>query len=268
MAGQSAPLQPPFLWRLPYQQRVGADCRSLTSGLLVYLGRQNQQSINSNEVSQTVSQITRHLNYNSATSDNDICLLKLSSPVTFTDYIQPVCLAAVGSTYYTDTTSWVTGWGDINSGVPLPSPGTLQEVTVPVVGNRKCNCLYTGFSSITNNMICAGLLSGGKDSCQGDSGGPIVSKQGLVWIQSGVVSFGKGCAEANFPGVYTRVSQYQTWINSQISTDMPGFVTFSSSGTDSDLNVTCNALSSGATLFSFSHLSLSLPIEDTLQVDA
>eukprot|EP00063_Salmo_salar_P085396 XP_014060231.1 PREDICTED: serine protease 27-like [Salmo salar] len=88
-----------------------------TSGLLVYLGRQNQQSINSNEVSQTVSQIIRHPNYNSATNDNDICLLKLSSSVPFTDYIQPVCLAAVGSTYYTGTTSWVTGWGDINSGV-------------------------------------------------------------------------------------------------------------------------------------------------------
>ena len=59
--------------------------------------------------------------------------------------------------------SWFHG---LSSSVPLPSPGTLQEVTVPVVGNRKCNCLYTGFSSITNNMICAGLLSGGKDSCQ------------------------------------------------------------------------------------------------------
>ncbi|XP_020310940.2 serine protease 27 [Oncorhynchus kisutch] len=241
-----------------------------TSDLLVYLGRQNQQSINSNEVSQTVSQIICNPNYNSATSDNDICLLKLSSPVTFTDYIQPVCLAADDSTYYAGTDSWVTGWGDINSGVPLPSPGTLQEVTVPVVGNRECSCLYAGFSSITNNMICAGLLSGGKDSCQGDSGGPMVSKQGLVWIQSGVVSFGQGCAVANFPGVYTRVSQYQTWINSQISTDMPGFVTFSSSGTDSDLNVTCNALSSGASLFSLSPIliTLSLLIEHTLKVDA
>ncbi|CAB1340458.1 unnamed protein product, partial [Coregonus sp. 'balchen'] len=182
-------------------------------------------------------------NYNSATSNNDICLLKLSSSVTFTDYIQPVCLAAVGSTYYTGTTSWVTGWGDINSDVPLPSPGTLREVNVPVVGNRKCNCLYAGVGSITNNMICAGLLAGGKDSCQ-----------------SGVVSFGRGCAAANFPGVYTRVSQYQTWLNSQISTDQPGFVAFSSSGTDSDLNVTCNALSSGNTLLSLSPILLSLSL--------
>ncbi|XP_071027530.1 trypsin-like isoform X2 [Oncorhynchus clarkii lewisi] len=137
-----------------------------TSGLLVYLGRQNQKSANPNEVSRTVSQIIRHPNYNSATNDNDICLLKLSSSVTFTNYIRPVCLTAGGSTYYNGTTSWVTGWGNINSGVSLPSPQTLQEVELPVVGNRKCTCLYAGVGSITGNMICAGLLAGGKDSCQ------------------------------------------------------------------------------------------------------
>lgn len=49
--------------------------------------------------------------------------------------------------------------------VPLPSPKALQEVVVPVVGNRQCTCLY-GISTITDNMICAGELKGGKDSCQ------------------------------------------------------------------------------------------------------
>ena len=47
----------------------------------------------------------------------------------------------------------------------LPSPKTLQEVEVPVLGNRQCNCL-NGVGKITNNMICAGVLAGGKDSCQ------------------------------------------------------------------------------------------------------
>lgn len=49
--------------------------------------------------------------------------------------------------------------------VPLPSPQNLQEVQVPVVGNRQCKCFY-GVSTITDNMICAGLIEGGKDSCQ------------------------------------------------------------------------------------------------------
>ncbi|KAJ7990000.1 hypothetical protein DPEC_G00310310 [Dallia pectoralis] len=222
------------------------------TGLLVYLGRQSQHSINVNEVSSSVTKIIVHPSYNSATNDNDVCLLQLSSTVTFTDYIQPVCLAAAGSTFYTDTITWVTGWGDISVGVPLTSPGTLQEVSVPVVGNRECTCLYAGTHTITNNMLCAGLLAGGKDSCQGDSGGPMVSKQGQVWIQDGVVSFGEGCAQPNSPGVYARVSQYEDWINSLITTNPPGFVTFSSSGTDPDLNIICAALSSGTMVFSFS----------------
>ncbi|XP_029491150.1 transmembrane protease serine 9-like isoform X1 [Oncorhynchus nerka] len=215
-----------------------AHCFTRTSitNLVVYLGRQNQQGTNPNEESRTVTQIICHPNYSSSTSDNDMCLLKLSSSVTFTNYIRPVCLAAQGSSFYAGTTSWVTGWGTLSSGGSLPQ--VLQEVDVPVVGNRQCNCNY-GAGSITDNMICAGLSAGGKDSCQGDSGGPLVSKQGTRWMQSGVVSFGNGCALANFPGVYARVSQYQTWINSQITSEQPGFITFSSSGTDSDLSVTC-----------------------------
>ncbi|KAL0180384.1 hypothetical protein M9458_025826, partial [Cirrhinus mrigala] len=87
------------------------------------------------------------------------------SSVTFNDYIRPVCLAAHNSVFNNGTDSWITGWGNIGEGVALPSPNVLQEVDVPVIGNRQCNCLY-GVGEITDNMICAGLLEGGKDSCQ------------------------------------------------------------------------------------------------------
>lgn len=77
---------------------------------------------------------------------------------------------------------------------------------------------------------------------QGDSGGPMVTQQGSVWIQSGVVSFGFGCARPNLPGVYSRVSRYQSWINSHIGSDKPGFVQFTSSGLDADSSYTCPGL--------------------------
>ncbi|XP_051771647.1 tryptase-like [Ctenopharyngodon idella] len=206
--------------------------------LTVVLGRQTQKGFNPNEVSKNVKLIIKHPSYNRHTSNNDIALLKLRSPVTFTDYIRPVCLAADGSVFNNGTDSWITGWGNIDEGVSLPSPNVLQEVEVPVIGNRQCNCLY-GVGNITDNMICAGLLEGGKDSCQGDSGGPMVSRQSSVWVQSGIVSFGIGCARPEYPGVYTRVSRYQEWITSFMCSDPPGFVQFTSTGTDSDNSYTC-----------------------------
>uniref|UniRef100_A0A3Q2GCD3 Peptidase S1 domain-containing protein n=1 Tax=Cyprinodon variegatus TaxID=28743 RepID=A0A3Q2GCD3_CYPVA len=194
----------------------------------VFLGRQKLTDGNTkNEVSRKIGKIVVHPRFNSITFDNDIALLRLSSSVKFTDYIRPVCLAERGSTFSNGTTSWVTGWGNVAEGVPLPYPKTLQEVKVPVIGNRQCNCLL-GKGSVTDNMICAGVLPGGSDSCQGDSGGPMVSKQRSRWIQSGVVSFGDGCARPSLPGVYTRVSRYQSWINSNIRFNKPGFMPFAS----------------------------------------
>uniref|UniRef100_A0A665SW72 Zgc:165423 n=1 Tax=Echeneis naucrates TaxID=173247 RepID=A0A665SW72_ECHNA len=209
---------------------TAAHCFPSTSGLLVYLGRETQEGVNSNEVSRTVAEIIRHPNYNSDTSDNDIALLRLSSPVDFTNFIRPICLASNDTTIDAGTITWVTGWGTIQSDVPLPSPQRLQEVDVPIVSNSQCSDAYAAQSiQITSNMICAGLNEGGKDSCQGDSGGPLMVKSGSTWVQIGVVSFGIGCALANFPGVYARVSEYQDWIRNQISTNEPGFVGSSSS---------------------------------------
>uniref|UniRef100_A0A3P9P3V5 Zgc:100868 n=1 Tax=Poecilia reticulata TaxID=8081 RepID=A0A3P9P3V5_POERE len=208
----------------------------------VYLGRQSQEGSNPNEQRRTAAQIIVHPGYSASTNDNDIALIKLSSAVTFTSYISPVCLAAADSSFYSGVDSWVTGWGNIGSGVPLPSPQNLMEVEIPVVGNRQCKCSGYGPTTITNNMICAGLLQGGKDSCQGDSGGPMVSKQAGRWIQSGIVSFGEGCAKPNYPGVYARVSQYESWIKAQITTNQPGFITYTSTGSNSDLSVSCTGV--------------------------
>eukprot|EP00980_Cylindrotheca_fusiformis_P006432 scaffold1375_cov137-Cylindrotheca_fusiformis.AAC.21 len=97
-------------------------------------------------------------------------------------------------------------------GVP---PDFLRDVVVEAISTEECNSRdsYDGavFDSV---MFCAGVNGGGKDSCKGDSGGPLVIRNGNEHIQVGVVSWGYGCAEANYPGVYSRVSSAEGWIKS------------------------------------------------------
>uniref|UniRef100_A0A3Q0R813 Peptidase S1 domain-containing protein n=1 Tax=Amphilophus citrinellus TaxID=61819 RepID=A0A3Q0R813_AMPCI len=73
----------------------------------VYLGRYNLSGLNPNEVNRTVEKVICHPNYTFWTYENDICLLKLSAPVNFTDYIRPICLASENSTFNNDTSSWL-----------------------------------------------------------------------------------------------------------------------------------------------------------------
>lgn len=74
---------------------------------------------------------------------------------------------------------------------------------------------------------------------QGDSGGPMVSKVDSNWVQLGIVSFGIECGLLMLPGVYTRVSMYNTWISNITRGSTPGFVDFLSSGVDPNANFTC-----------------------------
>uniref|UniRef100_A0A672G861 Zgc:100868 n=1 Tax=Salarias fasciatus TaxID=181472 RepID=A0A672G861_SALFA len=209
--------------------------------IFIYLavGRQRQFGSNPNQVIRNVDQIINHPEYNTDTSDNDIALLRLESAVPVNEIsIVPICLAAPDSSIHTGVSTFVTGWGTLQEGGGsdlMLSPSQL----VPIVGNRQCNCNY-GVGRITDNMICAG--EEGKDACQGDSGGPLVTKQGDRWVGIGVVSFGFGCARPDFPGVYARVSRYMSWINENIETNQPGYVTVTSTGTDSDLSPFSNVL--------------------------
>jgi secreted trypsin-like serine protease len=148
-----------------------------------------------------VVKIILHEKYNQHNVNNDISLLKVDSPLEFNDFVKGVTLPEQLQEFTGE--AQVTGWGTLTEGGV--SPATLQKVTVPVVSDDDCRASY-GTLSIIDSMICAG--EAGKDSCQGDSGGPMTCGEFLC----GIVSWGKGCAEAGYPGVYTEVSYFVDWI--------------------------------------------------------
>lgn len=159
-----------------------------------------------------VAQVIVHSGYNANTNQNDVALLRLSRAATGHTTI-PLIDAAAEAQYGTPgTLATVTGWGDLSSNGG--SPDALQEVDVPIVSNSVCDNAYTR-ENITNQMVCAGYIGqGGRDSCQGDSGGPLVVDVPGGHALMGVVSWGYGCADPRYPGVYARVSQYNAWLDS------------------------------------------------------
>lgn len=96
----------------------------------------------------------------------------------------------------------------------------VLEVEMPIVDRATCNGPDSYNGDISKQEICAGLMGvGGKDTCQGDSGGPLFAKgsSGAFDTQVGVVSWGNGCAKANYPGVYARLGTLGAWVRAQIS---------------------------------------------------
>ncbi len=170
----------------------------------------------------TLSQIIVHPGWDDDTFDNDIALLRLSSPIAerpasagvLPIQYAPLVPANIGDLAGQNVT--VTGWGNRQPNPPggiNDFPPRLHEVVVPVVTNAACAARYV-LDDITANMLCAGPENGGKDACQGDSGGPLVYNNNGTWQLAGVVSWGRGCADPQYYGVYTRVSRYLNWISS------------------------------------------------------
>jgi len=163
----------------------------------------------------TISAITRHPNYDASTVNNDLSIFTLTSPITFSSIMAPVCLPAGTSETFAGELATVTGWGYTFPG-RNPSD-TLQEVDITVKTNAACsNSWSAGSWPIRDTNICAGDPR--KSSCNGDSGGPLFLAENGRFSQIGVVSWGaRNCGVPGLPGVYARVSEYKDWIKSVAS---------------------------------------------------
>ena len=149
--------------------------------------------------------------------NHDIALLKLTSAIVFNDDVQPISIicadqVSAGAQDVGVMTN-ITGWGNTTQGGN--SSNILQYIEVPIIANNDPDVDYSGFQNPNpNTQFLAGTVQGGMDSCQGDSGGPVVVRnvENTEWLLIGITSWGDGCANVGYPGVYTKLSYYVNWI--------------------------------------------------------
>lgn len=138
---------------------------------------------------------------------NDIALIKLTDPVQFTDDIRPICLPIKGSDYEGRTVK-VSGWGRVKS--DGGSSRYLRQANLRSMPYESCKRTKIG-SHLDDKMICA--YAQDVDACQGDSGGPLIFQRPNEKYETiGIVSWGMGCAQRGFPGVYVKLTDYLDWI--------------------------------------------------------
>ncbi|MFG2474722.1 S1 family peptidase [Streptomyces fagopyri] len=155
-----------------------------------------------------VSRIWVDPGYTDATNGDDVAVLTLSMSMSYT----PASYVASTDTgvYTAGTTARIVGWGTTseNGG----SSNQLRTATVPTVSDSSCRSSY-GSDYLASDMVCAGFTNGGTDTCQGDSGGPLL----IGGVLAGITSWGNGCAEAGYPGVYTRLTTFSNLVKTQIN---------------------------------------------------
>lgn len=159
-----------------------------------------------------------HPQWDPATYANDLALLQLQVPVALSPNVRPIPLPDGA-----DPAAWpakgvsaaISGWGSASE--TGQASDVLEAATVQVLGGpADSQCGRYGVTFSSTRSICAGMPAGGIDTCQGDSGSGLVVDLSGVPTLAGVTSAGEGCAEADYPGIYTRVTSYLPWIRQYV----------------------------------------------------
>ncbi|KAL9652396.1 hypothetical protein ABK040_012051 [Willaertia magna] len=150
-----------------------------------------------------------HKRYSLVTRENDIALVKLSTPINFKKVRAGTISIATKTPRY-GTKHIITGWGSI--GPKTRYVNALRKAISPIVNPKYCTRLGM---KLYKGQICAG--SGrGQDTCKGDSGGPLMYRKKKRYVQTGIVSFGPAVCGTEDSiknrGAYTSVSYFRKWI--------------------------------------------------------
>jgi len=178
----------------------------------VTLGRSDLNDTSTGAVF-TADAVIRHAQF-AALPDFDVALLHLSAPAPQ----EPLGIvsASESALWGTGTIATIIGWGT-TCATGCASTTQLREAQVPMVADSTCSADY-GADFHPATMVCAGI--GPTDTCQGDSGGPLMVPRQGAFVLAGITSWGVGCADRAFPGIYTRIGTpaLHQWISDRIPT--------------------------------------------------
>uniref|UniRef100_A0A4X2KJ83 Peptidase S1 domain-containing protein n=1 Tax=Vombatus ursinus TaxID=29139 RepID=A0A4X2KJ83_VOMUR len=161
--------------------------------------------------------IVIHPEFKHNTFENDIALIHLKNPVTYNDFVQPICLPFFDDVPLDNTKRcFISGWGKrTEEGTLTP---LLQEAEIHFIPWDMCNAVGSYSGRVPNTSFCAGESFGNVDTCMGDSGGPLMCyfPENERFILMGITSAGVGCGRPFFPGIYTEVRFYFIQIRSSL----------------------------------------------------
>ncbi|XP_037944136.1 phenoloxidase-activating enzyme-like [Teleopsis dalmanni] len=192
--------------------------------------RLNANNCNSPNILQ-IEQVIIHPKYDEPKYANDIAILKVRIPANMPVEFGTICLP-LDNTLSVDndqiiigTTGIVVGWSSNNEdGITNEGNSTLKQLRLPIINTTECAINYAKYTENFENPIVitpAQICAQGEphnDVCRGDSGGPFMMEINRRLTIMGIVAFGpRICGITNFPGVYTRVSSYISWIIQQMA---------------------------------------------------
>lgn len=171
-------------------------CQGMNSDSVLVRVGSSQPSSNQGDI-HDVQNIIIHPLYDDYNVENDICLLVLEKPI-INPLTKPVDLPK-------KTIDIESGAPLIASGIGLAS-GDLIQLELSFVSDEICFGNYDG-SLVANSMMCAIDLC--DDLCNSHIGNPLTFND----VQVGLGSWGYGCANPDYPGVFTQVDAFLDFIN-------------------------------------------------------
>jgi secreted trypsin-like serine protease len=150
-----------------------------------------------------------------ASYSNDIAILTLTTEIVIGGNVGIATLPLDDNSDFAGEMCVITGWGRTSSDDTLPD--ILQQADIGVISETACTAQIGRIGTIWEKHICIYDVNNVSGTCNGDSGGPLNCPDGaggyyVTGIASWVVSSGGAC-QVTYPSVYTRVSSYLDWIN-------------------------------------------------------